>query len=29
MFPKDGTEEEKNKWRLEHRKHCNCGRKKK
>jgi hypothetical protein len=26
-FPKD--EEEKDKWREEHRKHCGCGRKKK
>jgi hypothetical protein len=28
-FPREGTEEEKNKWREEHRKKCTCGRKKK
>jgi hypothetical protein len=28
-FPKKGTEEEKNQWRKEHRKHCECGKKKK
>jgi hypothetical protein len=26
-FPKDGTEVDKNEWRLEHRKNCSCGRK--
>jgi len=26
-FPKKGKEEEKNRWRKEHRKNCGCGRK--
>jgi hypothetical protein len=28
-FPKEGTEEAKNKWRKEHGEKCTCGRKKK
>jgi hypothetical protein len=28
-FPKNGTEEEKNKWRKEHRKNCDCWKRKK
>jgi hypothetical protein len=28
-FPKDKSEEEKERWRKDHRMNCNCGRKKK
>jgi hypothetical protein len=27
LFPKKGSEDEKNAWRSEHRKNCGCGRK--
>jgi hypothetical protein len=28
-FPKEGTEDEKNVWRTEHNKNCECGKRKK